>query len=164
MNSVFSFPRERVWVPQSNRVTDRVVVLTGRSNKQTGLHDSMIPCHTTTHRSSRNRFTFCFNFNLNMPLQRMTIISKKNCPDRHVVAGKGPSPCRRKSLELILRKVCSLFGEETAWQRDVVKIKAGKNRPGTDRLTETILLWNLWCTRNNQRQVEPEMSHWDGLQ
>lgn len=41
-----------------------------------------------------------------------------------LLAGRGVVQFWRKSLELIMRKVCTAFGGETAGQQDIVKIKA----------------------------------------
>ena len=78
----------------------------------------------------------------------------------------------RKSLELIMRKVCSLFGGETAGQQDIVKIKAGgKTRQKMrqrGKNTEMFLLFNLQTTRDNQKTyctvsgARIERSCWDG--
>lgn len=48
----------------------------------------------------------------------------KDTLPRSSCAGRGMVLGRRKSLELIMRKVCSLFGGETAGQQDTAKIKA----------------------------------------
>lgn len=45
-------------------------------------------------------------------------LPRSSCAARGMVLG------RRKSLELIMRNVCSLFGGETAGQQDTAKIKA----------------------------------------
>lgn len=59
------------------------------------------------------------------------------CP--YVLAGSGAVLGRRKSLELITRKVCSLFRGETAGQQDTVQIKAeGQTKQQkTDKQTKT---------------------------
>ncbi len=62
------------------------------------------------------------------------IKSKMSYPGPCVLASRGVVLGRRKSLELIIRKVCSLFGGETASQQVIVKIKAwGKDQAWNER-------------------------------
>lgn len=60
-------------------------------------------------------------------------------PCLHVLAGSGVVLGRPNSLELIMRKVCSLFRGETAGQQDTVQIKAeGQTKQQkTDKRTKT---------------------------
>lgn len=71
-----------------------------------------------------------------------TLSQKMGYPGFCALAQRGVVLARRKSLELIMRKVCSRGGGETADQQDIVKMKAwGKTGQKTrDKQTEMFLL------------------------
>lgn len=108
-----------------------------------------------THSDLSIAVVILFLFHLTNASQRTLRLIKSKTSNPCALAGSGVVLGRRKSPELIMRKVCSLFGGETAGQRDIVKIKArGKTRHKTrqrDKQTEMFLLYVLQYTRNNQR-------------
>lgn len=89
-----------------------------------------------------------FLFQLTNAFQRTSwlIKSKTSSPGPCVQAGRGVVLGRRKSLELIRRKACSLFGGETAGQQDIVKIKAWGLKRGSRETSRQRCFFSSTCS------------------